>query len=177
MPYALALLLAFASAFQAPSTTLASPSTEAGGSLGRVIVLGSSVSDGFGLQQKGEAGVRTTLADVGEAALIAEHAPVHGHTSQRMHINTAASGRQLVENARDRNPTLVVAVDFLFWYGYGALGSESARLALLEKGLAQLEGFHCPVLVGDFPDLGAALQGQSPLLHASRCRRRRRARS
>ena len=164
MPSTFALLFALAGTLPTAQETAATSAAGASGPLARVIVLGSDLSDGFGLEQKSEAGVRTTLADIAEAALLAEHAPVRGQTSARMAVNTAANGRQLVGNARDRNPTLIVALDFLFWYGHGAQGSDAARMSLFEQGLAQLESFPCPIVVGDLPDLGAALGGQSPVL-------------
>jgi hypothetical protein len=57
-----------------------------------------------------------------------------------------------------------VAVDFLFWFGYGTinaegkpLASEDERLALLERGLELLEDFECPIVVGDFPDMSDSI--------------------
>lgn len=131
--------------------------------LQRPVVVGASLSYGLGLDQKHENGARTSFADVAEAALEVEHQRVVDLGHSLMFVNTASNARQLVESAHDRNPTLVVALDFLFWFGYGDLPSEDARLALLERGLDQLEGFECPLVVGDFPDMKAALRGKSPL--------------
>jgi hypothetical protein len=58
----------------------------------------------------------------------------------------------------------VVAIDFLFWFGYGTMDAkggeidnEAERLALLEHGLGLLEDFECPLVLGDFPDMSAAV--------------------
>jgi hypothetical protein len=58
----------------------------------------------------------------------------------------------------------VVGIDFLFWFGYGAkdaygrtIDREPQRLELLEKGLAFLDDLECPLVVGDFPDMSAAV--------------------
>jgi hypothetical protein len=68
-----------------------------------------------------------------------------------------------IDAALAAKPTLVLAVDFLFWFGYGtrdfdgAIKNEDARVALLEKGLALLDKFECTVVVGDFPDMSVAV--------------------
>jgi len=77
------------------------------------------------------------------------------------------TGKREVDFALTKNPTLVVATDFLFWYGYGHVASEEERLAGLEKGLAEVDRLPCPVIVGDFPDASAAIgkilsKGQVP---------------
>jgi hypothetical protein len=69
-------------------------------------------------------------------------------------------GRQTRQVARlaDEAPDLTIAVDFLFWFGYGRVGGDEleARLALLEQGLALLDQVEGPILVGDFPDMRGA---------------------
>jgi len=61
-------------------------------------------------------------------------------------------------------PTLVIALDFLFWYGYGSgYANVDGRLADLELGLAQLDRFVCPILISDLPDIRMALAGKGPL--------------
>jgi hypothetical protein len=156
---ALVSLLLPALAAQSPA-----PAVRAGpAALQRPVVVGASLSYGLGLDQKHENGVRTSLADVAQAALEVEHQRVVDLGHSLMFLNTTSNARQLIDSARDQNPTLVVALDFLFWFGYGEIASEDARLAMLERGLGQLEGFDCPVLVGDFPDMQAALRGKSHL--------------
>ncbi len=62
-------------------------------------------------------------------------------------------GERMIERTNEHRPTLVVAVDFLFWFVYGP---QPDRLALLERGLALLEQFTCPVAVGNIPTMAAA---------------------
>jgi hypothetical protein len=156
----LATLLAtlLATGPQSPAAAIAVPVLQ------RPAVVGASLAYGFGLEQKHEVGARTSLADVAEAALRAEHERIADLGNTWLFVNTVSNARQMLESAREHEPTLVVALDFLFWFGYGELPSEEARLALLERGLDQLEDVACPLLVGDFPDMRAALRGRSPLL-------------
>lgn len=81
-------------------------------------------------------------------------------------LSPVVTGSAQVDRALERKPTLVVAVDFLFWYGYGSdngkggrVESEADRLAKLELGFRQLERFgpDVPIVVGDFPNMERAV--------------------
>jgi hypothetical protein len=74
--------------------------------------------------------------------------------------------------ALQAKPSLVIAIDYLFWFGYGPLTgvrdedgvmaiptdeqAKAQRLAHLERGLAILDRCDVPILVGDFPDMSNA---------------------
>ena len=105
--------------------------------LERVAVLGASVSDGFGLDQ--ELGVRTVLADVIEATLKTGYDPVLSKASGFFFMDPVKSSREEVEAAQAKNATLIVGLDYLFWFGYGRVAAEQDRPARFEKGLALLE--------------------------------------
>jgi hypothetical protein len=128
--------------------------TERVPALARVFVLGASLSQGYGLER--DAGAPVHLADVVEASLRAEHEPVRRQTALLFFTDPLPIGRSQVEKAAAADPTLVVGIDFLFWYGYGSFATEAGRMAMLENGLALLETFRCPVIVGDFPDVADA---------------------
>src|SRR5262245_11034136 len=124
--------------------------------LERVVVIGASMSAGFGAGR--------SFAQVLEASLRGPHEPVVGLGDGLLFLSTQSIARRQVEQALEADPTLVVAIDFLFWFGYGNLDAEGGpiegepgRLALLETGLGLLEGFKCPLVVGDFPDMSAAV--------------------
>jgi hypothetical protein len=131
--------------------------------LARIAILGASLSDGFGLDL--DVGARTLLADVVDATLKSEHGPLSSKASGYFFMDPAKAGREQVEAVRTKDPTLVIGLDYLFWFGYGRVKAEQDRLARFESGLALLEGFTCPVLVGDLPDMSQALEGESPLTH------------
>src|SRR5262249_34035492 len=68
-----------------------------------------------------------------------------------------STARSTVEKALALEPTLVIGIDFLFWFGYGVVRSESERLTHLQQGLELLERFSCPVLVATLPDMSEAV--------------------
>lgn len=126
--------------------------------LARIAVLGASVSAGFGLPTD-PTGWRPDLATFLDAALTARHEPVMGIASDWMFLDPPGSLREQVAAAERREPTLVVALDALFWFAYGHVSNEERRLQRLDDGLELLDGLAVPLLIGDLPDMSAATRG------------------
>ena len=147
--------------------------------LSRIAVIGASMSDGFGVR------VSTTLADgkkisegvnLSELVKVACKDPsvvVSNYTSSMYFMNPArtaksSAARALGANAQEM-PTCVLAVDWLFWNGYGVsnmkgekLSSDTERMELLDNALACLEPMcaaNIPIVLGDFPDMHSAIGG------------------
>lgn len=153
-PFLLALAPLCLASTQASAPALSAPSAP---TLERVVILGASLSAGFGAQR--------TFVDVFQAALRAPpERPVVGLGNVLFFTSPLAIGEDQIAAALDLEPTLVVAVDFLFWFGYGSsnaeggpITAESQRLELLERGLELLTELECPLVLGDFPDMSAAV--------------------
>jgi len=128
--------------------------------LQRIVVLGASLSDGYALRPDAE--VKTGLSDVVESTLAVPHGSVRSATSLLFFTDPDSIGEKLVAQADAAEPTLVFAIDYLFWFGYGVQPSDEARLRHLDQGLARLESISCPLLVGDLPDMRAASQPAPP---------------
>ena len=149
----------------APLHALQKPAAPKGEALlDRVAVIGASVSAGFGLNADDKK-APLNLARVIEADLLAKHAPVLDASSEMTFLDTLGSSKSAVAALAKHDPTLVVALDYLFWFGYGSTwGGEKGRLDALELGLKSLEGLTCPVLLGDFPDMSSALKAKRKIL-------------
>jgi hypothetical protein len=109
-----------------------------------VVFIGASVSAGFG------AGLPPSTPF--EKAILSEHRPVERFANPLFFMNATLEGTRQVDRLIAAKPTLVIGVDYLIWYLYGA-GSAEARLKNLELGLAQLERLDIPLAVGDIPDM------------------------
>ncbi|MBG83349.1 MAG: hypothetical protein CMJ40_02250 [Phycisphaerae bacterium] len=142
--------------------------------LDRIAIIGASASAGWGLVLRyidEEDMVVTrlvTLNDVLQACIQRDETIVRLQGSGMFFWNPERVGEKQATEALAEDPTLLVAIDYLFWFGYGNRGVDGrripfgsdgheARLELLEKGLAELEEFDCPMLVGDFPDMSEAV--------------------
>ncbi len=121
----------------------------------RIVVIGASASAGF--NTTGFAGRTVTLARVFEAMVREEHDEIVSAATPLFFLQPFVAGQQSVEIATKARPTMLSAVDFLFWYGYGTKQREADRLKDLDKGLALLDGFSCPILISTIPDMSAAV--------------------
>lgn len=153
---ALGLLLvpSFTAPADGPATVAKAPAP-----LEKVAVLGASVSAGMGLDPSADpfsgAESKVRLASVIEASILGAHQPLADESSLLFFTAPEPMAKQTVKDAADAKPTMVVALDYLFWLGYG-FGDEAKRLARLDAGLKALETFKCPVLLGDFADFNGA---------------------
>lgn len=126
----------------------------------RVVVVGASLSAGYGLRQ--ELNAKANFATVFSAAIRSESTQVNSHASLGFFTDPLSHGRSLLVDGLQEEPTLMVALDYLFWFGHGDSASEEARLDSLKKGLRLLESVGCPLVIGDFPDMTPALKGVNP---------------
>lgn len=94
-----------------------------------------------------------------DAALLAPHEPVQNLAHALFFMQPEATGQSQIDQAIESKPTLVVGVDFLFWFCYGEGRTDRERLRRFEHGLKLLEPIPCPLILGDIPDASAAVNG------------------
>ncbi len=164
---ALAALLSFAAAPQAPAertpaqreATESAPTalSAAQDDFARVAILGASLSAGSGLRKW--LGFEGDLAPL-FATLVVRPGAIETFADVLFFADPEQRGNELIAEARAFDPTLVVALDFLFWYAHGWMADEH-RAARLERGLELLSSFDCPLVIADFPDISLALEGSA----------------
>jgi hypothetical protein len=153
----------------APAVTIAPPAPvwQASPRLQRVAVVGASASDGFLAQIAFEENGSTRLAnltfsDALRAVLAGDEAQALPHASFQFYTNAEKYGPRLLNAALDEEPTLIVGIDFLFWFGYGYAPQRTPEQEIrwrqnrLTEGLALIEDLPCPAIIGDFPDMTGA---------------------
>ena len=124
----------------------------------RVVMIGASASAGFVLTEPlgGEQTTHCKLSYYLDAAIKTPHAPVKNLATALMFMNPEAFARMQIAAATNARPTLVVGVDFLFWFCYGDARSDAERAQRFESGLKLLDQIRCPLVIGDIPDASAA---------------------
>jgi hypothetical protein len=124
----------------------------------RIVVVGASASAGFVESEPlgGPNTARHYLSRYVDAALLAPHEPVRNLASTMFFLQPEVLGRQQINQALKAGPTLVVGLDFLFWFCYGEMSADAERLRRFEKGLTMLEAIESPLVVGDIPDASGA---------------------
>jgi len=124
----------------------------------RIVMVGASASAGF-IESEPFGGPKTLqyrLSRYLDAALLAAHEPVQNLANAMFFLQPEAAGRYQIDLALKARPTLVVGIDFLFWFCYGEDPTEKDRLQRFEKGLKLLETVQCPLVLGDIPDASGA---------------------
>jgi hypothetical protein len=69
------------------------------------------------------------------------------------------SGKEIIEKISAYDPTLIIAVDYLFWFAYGDVGlsGEEYRIKKFNEGLSCLENVKSDLLIGNIPDVHKAI--------------------
>lgn len=127
--------------------------------LRRPVLIGASVSGGF-TQSEILGGPKTPgyrLKHYMDAAILGQHESTEAFGGPYFFMNPEKNGTACVEKALATKPSLIVAIDFLFWFCYGEGLTDEKRLEMFEKGLALLEKFEVPMVVGDLPNAEAAV--------------------
>ena len=128
--------------------------------LDRVVVLGASMSGGYALQPELRATVQ--LGDVLDCLLPEREVETIDLGDTYLFRDPRSRGADAMARALAEEPSLVVAVDFLFWFAYTSWSPGPSRVEDLEAGLALLDRYDGPLIVGDIPDMTPALEGISP---------------
>jgi hypothetical protein len=126
----------------------------------RIVMIGASASAGYTESEPlgGPATSQLRLNKYLDAALLASHEPVRNFSSAIFFLQPESLGQGQSERALQSNPSLLVALDFLFWFCYGEGSSDKERLERFEHGLKLIEPFKCPIVLGDIPDASAAVE-------------------
>ena len=127
----------------------------------RIATLGASATSGFD-ESEPLGGPKTPsyrFANYLEATLIGTHEPITTQASALFFLQAEPVMEKQVTDMLATKPTLVIGLDALFWFCYGAGLTEEKRAARFEIGLRQLERIESPLVVGDIPDATAATGG------------------
>lgn len=122
-------------------------------------MIGASATAGFTLTEP-LGGSNTPLYGLTryvDAALTVPHEPVLNLGNAFLFFQPQLFARLQLTQLLTNRPTLIIAVDFLFWFCYGEGRTDSERLERFEQGLRLLEKVECPLVVGDLPDASATV--------------------
>lgn len=124
----------------------------------RIVVIGASASAGFVMSEPfgGTNTATCRLHHYLDAAVIPPHEPIKTFASALFFLQPEAAGRMQVEQALKLQPSIIVGVDFLFWFCYGTGTNDAQRAQRFDAGLKLLEAIPCPLVIGDIPDASFA---------------------
>ena len=133
--------------------------------LNRVVVTGASVTAGFGVTTppvKGDLGAYTVnVKHIIEGMITSRHEDVAYFGDLLFFKNAKANAAGFVEKIKEYEPTLVVGIDFLFWFGHGSapkdVDVQAYRIEKMQFALELLEQLSVPVIVGNLPDVSSTV--------------------
>lgn len=146
-------------------TAVPSAAAEAAPAGPRVSIVGASVSAGF---------IDTLLTggDISNDSLPLEavarawwpNATITARPNVFMFKGPERFGKPQIDGALKDRPDVVLAVDFMFWFGYGSYHTPQRRLDVQQRGFALLErlGARVPIVLGDYPDMRGASRRMLP---------------
>ena len=132
-------------------------------SLERVAVTGASVTAGWGLKTppiKGDfGGYPINLKHIIDAMILTPHEEVAYFGEPMFFADPVVHGKELIERITAYDPTLIIAVDYLFWFAYGDVGlsGEEFRIKKFQEGLSILGNIQIPLIIGGIPDMQKAI--------------------
>lgn len=127
----------------------------------RVVTLGASATSGFDESEPfgGPKTPQYLFANYVEAALTGAHEPVVTQASALLFFKPEEVMEKQVAATVAAKPTLVIGLDAMFWFCYGAGMDAAQRATLFDAGLRLLERIDAPLIVGDIPDAAKAAGG------------------
>ena len=133
--------------------------------LHRVVVTGASVTAGYGLKTppiKGDlGGYPINMKHIMEGVITSPHEDVVLFSDTMFFRNPEKNGSEYIQKIIEYKPSLVVGIDFLFWFAYGGTGLPEnipeKRMVDFEYGLELLSKIKTPLIIGNLPDMHSAI--------------------
>jgi hypothetical protein len=165
-------------AFDTPAVATVPPPTKAVAVLDKIAVIGASLSAGYGMDENPNpmSDSKLRLANVIDASLLVAHQPIEDKATAMFFISPEGTAKSTLKKMREWKPTTIVALDYLFWFGYGekevaskdpkqrASEIEAMRVADLDAALKDLGAVECTIVLADLPDMTPASLVPDPMI-------------
>jgi len=122
--------------------------------LSRPVIIGASVSDGYEHTERLGGPRSDALAlDLHLRQVVKIPVGKFSNFSNRFcFIYPQGISHKQVADALGTKPSVIFAVDQLFWQLYGNFASAEQRLSTFKSALAKLDPITCPLIIGNIPD-------------------------
>ncbi|MAI66895.1 MAG: hypothetical protein CMJ26_03340 [Phycisphaerae bacterium] len=133
--------------------------------LKRVVVTGASVTSGFGLTTppiKGDLGAYPiNMQHIMEGVITSEHEEVAFFGDLLFFKNSRKNAIAYIKQIKAHKPSLIVGIDFLFWFGHGtppeAENISAYRMDTLNFAIGLLDELNVPMVIGNLPNVRDAV--------------------
>ncbi|MGJ8656338.1 MAG: hypothetical protein ACSHX6_07800 [Akkermansiaceae bacterium] len=127
--------------------------------LARPVIIGASVSDGYDHTEKlgGPKSDALALDHYLQKCLQTPAANFANFSNRFCFIHPLGISHKQVSDALKAKPSVIIAVDQLFWQLYGNFSSSEQRLITFQAALEKLDPITCPLVIGNIPDASHSL--------------------
>jgi hypothetical protein len=133
--------------------------------LQRVAITGASVTSGHGVTTppiRGDLGAyRINFKHIIEGMMLVPHDEVGFFGDLMFFRNSRTDAEEYIQQIIEFEPTLVIGIDYLFWFAYGSTPADqkpdSYKLERLNFALSLLDEIQAPLIIGDLPDVREAV--------------------
>lgn len=127
--------------------------------LERPVIIGASVSDGYEHTERlgGPRSDALALDLYLQKAFKSPVKEIQNFSNRFCFIHPLGISHRQVSDALETKPTVIIAVDQLFWQLYGNFASAERRLITFKAALKKLDPITCPLIIGNIPDASHSL--------------------
>ncbi len=125
----------------------------------RPFIIGASVSDGYEHTEKFGGPRSDALAlDIYLKQIIVDPDLKFTNLGKRFcFLHPLGISHKQVTDTLESKPSVIIAVDQLFWQLYGKFSSSEQRLKTFQAALKKLDPITCPLVIGNIPDASHSL--------------------
>ncbi len=126
----------------------------------RPVIIGASLSDGYDYQERLGGPKSDALAlDIPlKKRIQKQDAQITNLSNRLSFLSPAFISHNQIYNARKISPSVLIAVDQLFWHIYGKYPNAETRLKTFQNALDNLDIIDCPLVIGNIPDASKAVR-------------------
>jgi len=120
----------------------------------RPVMIGASLSDGYQHTEKlgGPESDALALDLFLQRDLKLPESKISNFSNRFCFIYPLGISQKQLNDAKKLKPTVLFAVDQLFWHLYGDFASQKQRLITFKAALQKLDPITCPLVIGNIPD-------------------------
>jgi len=126
----------------------------------RPVIIGASVSDGYHHTEVLGGPKSNSLAlDVYLKKLLPNPKIEIFNLSNRLcFLSPLVVSHKQIFDADRKHPSVIIAIDQLFWHLYGRFPNNGDRLKTFQNALNKLSSIECPLIIGNIPDASEAVR-------------------
>ncbi len=127
--------------------------------LSRPVVIGASLSDGYDHKERlgGPKSDALALDLYLQQVVKLPTGKITNFSNRFCFVYPLGISHRQVADALGTKPSVIIAVDQLFWQLYGNFASTEQRLSTFKSALSKLDSITCPLVIGNIPDASRSI--------------------